>query len=261
MTADYPCVSLAQHADLLFFPPLVFILFFFFKPCQSFIFFCLHFCPLALIITAAPIFSFLSLRSFTHLSCHVHLCPTFFFHPLKYNCAGVPVNSRVSSKIQQLLNTLKRPKRPPLREFFVDDFEELLDGRPMEIIIFSFIKSINHFGGRAGPWSSAFWSDRSADQRLSPLMPDFTVGRILSRPRFAAFCVHIFSFHARYLSTSYCRSDKNITVASPGLLNQQSKYTGRLGAVYFVSCQSSDHQVSQREWSPKHTATCWANPC
>uniref|UniRef100_H2MNP8 Disco interacting A n=1 Tax=Oryzias latipes TaxID=8090 RepID=H2MNP8_ORYLA len=40
---------------------------------------------------------------------------------------GVPVSSRVSSKIQQLLNTLKRPKRPPLREFFVDDFEELLD--------------------------------------------------------------------------------------------------------------------------------------
>ncbi|XP_062313308.1 disco-interacting protein 2 homolog A isoform X7 [Osmerus eperlanus] len=40
---------------------------------------------------------------------------------------GVPVNSRVSSKIQQLLNTLKRPKRPPLREFFVDDCEELLD--------------------------------------------------------------------------------------------------------------------------------------
>ncbi|XP_064167595.1 disco-interacting protein 2 homolog A-like isoform X4 [Anguilla rostrata] len=40
---------------------------------------------------------------------------------------GVPVSSRVSSKIQQLLNTLKRPKRPPLREFFLDDFEELLD--------------------------------------------------------------------------------------------------------------------------------------
>ncbi|XP_054028555.1 disco-interacting protein 2 homolog A isoform X5 [Dryobates pubescens] len=39
----------------------------------------------------------------------------------------VPVNSRVSSKIQQLLNTLKRPKRPPLKEFFVDDFEELLE--------------------------------------------------------------------------------------------------------------------------------------
>lgn len=42
--------------------------------------------------------------------------------------AGVPVSSRVSAKIQQLVNTLKRPKRPPLREFFVDDFEELLEG-------------------------------------------------------------------------------------------------------------------------------------
>uniref|UniRef100_A0A5F8G384 Disco interacting A n=1 Tax=Monodelphis domestica TaxID=13616 RepID=A0A5F8G384_MONDO len=41
--------------------------------------------------------------------------------------AGVPAHSRVSSKIQQLLNTLKRPKRPPLKEFFVDDFEELLE--------------------------------------------------------------------------------------------------------------------------------------
>ncbi|XP_056670771.1 LOW QUALITY PROTEIN: disco-interacting protein 2 homolog A, partial [Monodelphis domestica] len=40
---------------------------------------------------------------------------------------GVPAHSRVSSKIQQLLNTLKRPKRPPLKEFFVDDFEELLE--------------------------------------------------------------------------------------------------------------------------------------
>uniref|UniRef100_A0A8C9STC5 Disco interacting C n=1 Tax=Scleropages formosus TaxID=113540 RepID=A0A8C9STC5_SCLFO len=39
----------------------------------------------------------------------------------------VPVSSRVSAKIQQLVNTLKRPKRPPLREFFVDDFEELLE--------------------------------------------------------------------------------------------------------------------------------------
>lgn len=43
--------------------------------------------------------------------------------------AGVPVSSRVSAKIQQLVNTLKRPKRPPLREFFVDDFEELLEGK------------------------------------------------------------------------------------------------------------------------------------
>uniref|UniRef100_A0A8C5NT04 Disco interacting protein 2 homolog B n=1 Tax=Junco hyemalis TaxID=40217 RepID=A0A8C5NT04_JUNHY len=41
---------------------------------------------------------------------------------------GVPVSSRVSTKIQQLLNTLKRPKRPPLKEFFVDDFEEIVEG-------------------------------------------------------------------------------------------------------------------------------------
>lgn len=38
------------------------------------------------------------------------------------------MNSRVSSKIQQLLDTLKRPKRPPLREFFLDDAEEVLGG-------------------------------------------------------------------------------------------------------------------------------------
>lgn len=42
--------------------------------------------------------------------------------------AGVPVSSRVSAKIQQLVNTLKQPRRPPLREFFVDDFDELLEG-------------------------------------------------------------------------------------------------------------------------------------
>ncbi len=43
-------------------------------------------------------------------------------------CPGVPVSSRVSTKIQQLLNTLKRPKRPPLSEFFVDDSEEIVEG-------------------------------------------------------------------------------------------------------------------------------------
>lgn len=43
-------------------------------------------------------------------------------------CVGVPVSSRVSSKIQQLVNTLKKPKRRPLREYFIDDFEELLEG-------------------------------------------------------------------------------------------------------------------------------------
>lgn len=60
-----------------------------------------------------------------HLSIVLH---SLACHVLHSDCAGVAVNSRVSSKIQQLLNTLKRPKRPPLREFFVDDFEELLDG-------------------------------------------------------------------------------------------------------------------------------------
>ncbi|XP_047669955.1 disco-interacting protein 2 homolog B-A-like isoform X2 [Tachysurus fulvidraco] len=40
---------------------------------------------------------------------------------------GVPVSSRVSTKIQQLLNTLKRPKRPPLSEFFMDDQEEIVE--------------------------------------------------------------------------------------------------------------------------------------
>lgn len=43
-------------------------------------------------------------------------------------CPGVPVSSRVSTKIQQLLNTLKRPKRPPLSEFFLDDSEEIVEG-------------------------------------------------------------------------------------------------------------------------------------
>lgn len=43
-------------------------------------------------------------------------------------CSGVPVSNRVSTKIQQLLNTLKRPKRPPLSEFFVDDSEEIVEG-------------------------------------------------------------------------------------------------------------------------------------
>nr|KAF6394465.1 disco interacting protein 2-like protein A [Rousettus aegyptiacus] len=49
---------------------------------------------------------------------------------LPETAGGVPVNSRVSSKIQQLLDTLKRPKRPPLTEFFVDDGEGLLEAQP-----------------------------------------------------------------------------------------------------------------------------------
>uniref|UniRef100_A0A3Q2DC88 Disco-interacting protein 2 homolog A n=1 Tax=Cyprinodon variegatus TaxID=28743 RepID=A0A3Q2DC88_CYPVA len=63
----------------------------------------------------------------SHLFCLVYISLAFYLSPLQTHLIGVPVNSRVSNKIQQLLNTLKRPKRPPLREFFVDDFEELLD--------------------------------------------------------------------------------------------------------------------------------------
>lgn len=50
-------------------------------------------------------------------------------------CPGVPVNSRVSTKIQQLLNTLKRPKRPPLSEFFVDDSEEIVEGETQQCAV------------------------------------------------------------------------------------------------------------------------------
>ncbi|KAM9304856.1 disco-interacting protein 2 homolog A isoform 4-T4 [Gastrophryne carolinensis] len=60
-------------------------------------------------------------------SCPVVAAATMLADLMAHAQIGVPVNSRVSSKIQQLLNTLKRPKRPPLREFFVDDFEELLE--------------------------------------------------------------------------------------------------------------------------------------
>uniref|UniRef100_A0A8C5UA64 Disco interacting protein 2 homolog B n=1 Tax=Malurus cyaneus samueli TaxID=2593467 RepID=A0A8C5UA64_9PASS len=59
-----------------------------------------------------------SLRVQTDCSWHSVLCSS---------SPGVPVSSRVSTKIQQLLNTLKRPKRPPLKEFFVDDFEEIVE--------------------------------------------------------------------------------------------------------------------------------------
>lgn len=52
-------------------------------------------------------------------------------------CPGVPVNSRVSTKIQQLLNTLKRPKRPPLSEFFLDDAEEIVEGETRSMHIHS----------------------------------------------------------------------------------------------------------------------------
>uniref|UniRef100_A0A8C5H624 Disco-interacting protein 2 homolog B-A n=1 Tax=Gouania willdenowi TaxID=441366 RepID=A0A8C5H624_GOUWI len=44
-------------------------------------------------------------------------------------CPGVPVSSRVSTKIQQLLNTLKRPKRPPLILWFPDPNTPKPEGR------------------------------------------------------------------------------------------------------------------------------------
>ncbi|XP_054602999.1 disco-interacting protein 2 homolog A isoform X11 [Nothobranchius furzeri] len=63
----------------------------------------------------------------THIGLNANATATALADLMAHTQLGVPVNSRVSNKIQQLLNTLKRPKRPPLREFFVDDFEELLD--------------------------------------------------------------------------------------------------------------------------------------
>lgn len=51
------------------------------------------------------------------------------------------MSSRVSTKIQQLLNTLKRPKRPPLSEFFTDDSEEIVEGgAPHKTIAFAFLQ-------------------------------------------------------------------------------------------------------------------------
>lgn len=58
----------------------------------------------------------------------VYLCSSVSPPHLPGPGLGVPVSSRVSTKIQQLLNTLKRPKRPPLSEFFMDDQEEIVEG-------------------------------------------------------------------------------------------------------------------------------------
>ncbi|XP_078796074.1 disco-interacting protein 2 homolog A isoform X3 [Oryzias latipes] len=66
-------------------------------------------------------------NSSAHQALNANAAATALADLMAHTQLGVPVSSRVSSKIQQLLNTLKRPKRPPLREFFVDDFEELLD--------------------------------------------------------------------------------------------------------------------------------------
>uniref|UniRef100_A0A8B9L7N2 Disco-interacting protein 2 homolog Bb n=1 Tax=Astyanax mexicanus TaxID=7994 RepID=A0A8B9L7N2_ASTMX len=58
---------------------------------------------------------------------HSHSQPSALAEAFAHARIGVPVSSRVSTKIQQLLNTLKRPKRPPLSEFFMDDQEEIVE--------------------------------------------------------------------------------------------------------------------------------------
>ncbi len=40
--------------------------------------------------------------------------------------SGLVCPSRVSDKIQQLVNTLKRPKRRPLPEYFIDEDDQIL---------------------------------------------------------------------------------------------------------------------------------------
>lgn len=40
--------------------------------------------------------------------------------------SGLVCPSRVSEKIQQLVNTLKRPKRRPLPEYFIDEDDQIL---------------------------------------------------------------------------------------------------------------------------------------
>lgn len=74
--------------------------------------------------------------------------------------SGVPVSSRVSAKIQQLVNTLKQPRRPPLREFFVDDFEELLEG---EFMVFSDLLNLQHASCTV---SDMFWLIRPSKYSL-----------------------------------------------------------------------------------------------
>lgn len=47
------------------------------------------------------------------------------YHVVEENNTGTTGRWKVSAKIQQLLNTLKRPKRRPLPEFYEDDDIEL----------------------------------------------------------------------------------------------------------------------------------------
>uniref|UniRef100_A0A8C7XMP3 AMP-dependent synthetase/ligase domain-containing protein n=1 Tax=Oryzias sinensis TaxID=183150 RepID=A0A8C7XMP3_9TELE len=77
---------------------------------------------------SAAVTSMMTTNQVAMLLCGCEMCSClmllpFITFPL---LVGVPVSSRVSTKIQQLLNTLKRPKKPPLSEFFTDDSEEIV---------------------------------------------------------------------------------------------------------------------------------------
>lgn len=88
-------------------------------------------------------------------------------------CSGVPVSNRVSTKIQQLLNTLKRPKRPPLSEFFVDDSEEIVEGEDA-------CASVWLFHGQLGYFISYYSYLKSAIQFLGWFHSDY--GYLLISP-------------------------------------------------------------------------------
>lgn len=70
---------------------------------------------------------------------------------------GVPAHSRVSTKIQQLLNTLKRPKRPPLSEFFQDDSEEIVEGMKLFLVPYYIYLDIFIIYGKCFYFASKFF--------------------------------------------------------------------------------------------------------
>ena len=63
-----------------------------------------------------------------------------FIHTFIHSSTGMVTtnNGHISSRIQQLLNTLKRPKNLPFKEFFVDD-EDTLESKLELFIVFIFI--------------------------------------------------------------------------------------------------------------------------
>uniref|UniRef100_A0A4W5RCR8 Disco-interacting protein 2 homolog Ba n=1 Tax=Hucho hucho TaxID=62062 RepID=A0A4W5RCR8_9TELE len=88
---------------------------------------CLYLCPASTSVLPLPLSCLCpASTSVLPMSC-LYLCPASTSVLPLPTCPGVPVNSRVSTKIQQLLNTLKRPKRPPLSDFFLDDSEEIVE--------------------------------------------------------------------------------------------------------------------------------------